>query len=246
MSEERRISPLYARLPTRLAATPQRPVERPGPPPREVAEADLELVKKGGEWSARAVLEVLGPARTEGEHLACLMAAAAVVQGPGKVAEMAERIIAVIARARPRLAQMVRDEATQPRRGTLVQVFADTEIAEREAAQTKARATNDAEPYLTKPDGLRRFDLRILVDACRAAILADEISHRRNTRGIDFALGVTQRKPDLHFCKHWLPKMTGVRELRNYLFFLPPEWGRVVLVHADGTLAYDPAGTPGA
>jgi hypothetical protein len=244
MSEERRISPLYARVPTRLAASPQRPGSPSGPPPREVAEIDLELLRAGGQWSPKSVLDILGAARSAGEHLPCLLVATAILQGPAKVEEMAGRIIAVISRARPRLVQLVRDPACQARRGTLVQVYADTEVAKRESSQTKARAANDADPYVVKADGLRRFDLRVLVDACRAAILADELSHRRNARGIDFALGVTQRPPDLHFCNHWLPKMSGVKELKDHLFFWPPDWNRVVLVDREGTLVYDPAGTP--
>lgn len=245
MTHDRRISPLYARLPAKLAVTPQRPSQRKGPPPREVEEADLELLKVDGEWSPRGAIEALGPARTEGEHLPCLMLAAAVLQGPAKVVEMAERMINMIKKARPKLVQLIRDPACQARRGTLVQVYADTEVAQGELAQTRARAANDADPYVLKADGMRRFDLRVLVDAGRATILAEELVSRRNARGIDFALGVTQRPPDLHLCTHWLPKLLGVKEMRDHLFFWPPEWNRVVLVARDGTLVYDPVGPNG-
>ncbi len=75
--------------------------------------------------------------------------------------------------------------------------------------------------------------------------MAQEISGRRNAAGIDFGLRFAQNPPELDYAERWIAKVLGSEALGEILLYWPREYGRVVLVHSDGRLLYDPKSPDG-
>jgi hypothetical protein len=219
---------------------PARPRGAQQLPPRMVEAEDLELLRDGDDWAPTQVLRRFGPARTEQEHLPRLIVAAGILEGPHRLRELSERLLQLDAQIEPRLRGLLVDDALGPRRGFLETVVTQLGIARLELPQTRARAANNAAGVWPHPDGLRFLDLDILVTQTETAVLAQELSGRRNVTGLDFARAVVGRPPELRYAESWLERLYGTVRLGGVLLYRPEEFGRVLLVREDGRLAYDP------
>lgn len=191
-----------------------------------------------GVWAPVEVIRRFGGARKESEHLPRLLVACAVLQGLHRLRELADRLVALANVALPRVDRMIEDPGLEARKTELERVKQRMASARGELPSVRARAINDLE---RAPDGLRALDLRLLVAYAEAMIIGTEVMTKRNVRGIDFALDVAGRPPDQRFVEDWIDRALGAGGLVGILPFTPREYGRVLIVHADGRLAYDPA-----
>lgn len=208
--------------------------------PREPGPNDLRPLREEGEWRPLVILRRFGGAKEEIEFLPRLVIACAVLQGVHKVRELCERLIAQLAIATPRIQRMIADDALERRRDMLNDLMKRMSWARQDLPATRARATNDFD-HAMHPDGLREIDLEMLVTHMEAVILAAECATKRNLTGIDFAAYISKTPPDQRYVEDWLERALGTTVLSGILLFVPPEYGRVVVVHGDGRLAYDPA-----
>lgn len=210
-------------------------------PPREITEDDLEPLRTEGHWRPSGILERFGPVEAEGEDLARLLIACAVIQGPHRLQEMTVRLRTIMCAYLPRMKQMRANDDLQARRSELSDVYKKLNSGSQELIQTRARAANDMDGAFTHSDGLRIVDLLILVSQVQVTVQAHELVQRRNIAGLDFGLAVAAQAPDMRTAEEWLDRLMGNAELNGILLFWPPEYGRVVVVYEDGRLAYDPA-----
>lgn len=206
--------------------------------PREPTEDELSPLREDGEWRPQVILKRFGGAKKEGEQLSRLVIACAVFQGAFKVRELCERLLAQINIAQPRIQRLVDDDAIIRRRDMLKDLQRRLLEAREDLPATRARATNDLDRH---PDGLRQIDLEMLVTHMGAVVLAAECATKRNLTGIDYAAYISKTPPDQRYVEDWLERALGTITLSGILLFTPPEYGRVVVVHGDGRLAYDPA-----
>ncbi len=209
-------------------------------PPREITEEDLEALRTDGQWRPSAILERFGPVEQEGEDLARLLIACAVIQGPHRLQEMTERLRTIMSAYLPRMKQMRSNEDLEARRPELTEVYKKLNSGTQELVQTRARAANDMDGSFANSDGLRIVDLLILVTQVQATVQAHEMVQRRNIAGLDFGMAIAAQPPDMRTAEEWLDRLMGNAELNGILLFWPPEYGRVVVVYEDGRLAYDP------
>lgn len=223
---------------------PPRPTATDELPPRPVTEEDLYPLRVDLEWRPTQILEAFGPARGDREYLGKLLVACGVIQGPHRLAEMADRLRSMQAAFLPRLRRMRDDEAFVQRQGELDELVKRVNTGLKEMVQTRARAANDMEGEPANPDGLRLVDLYILANQVDNAVAAHEVVQRRNVVGIDFGLAVGLRAPDMRYAEDWLDRTMGNAPLNGILLYWPPSYGRVVVVYEDGRLAYDPGAEP--
>lgn len=202
------------------------------------SEEDLRLLRTGGHWAPRNILERLGPAPTEAESLPYLLVACAVLEGAIRIVELCGKVEYLAMAGRPRLEVMLRNTILGPRHGEIQGYLDQVVKARNEIPGTRARAANDVPG--NRPDGLRLFDLRNLVHFVSAVIGATEVSARRNLLAVDFAIELIERAPDMHFVETWIDRLMPNAALDGVQFFEPPDFGRIVIVHDDGRLAYDP------
>ena len=219
---------------------PPRPRGEEGILPRKIRREDLEPLRQGGDWRPTRVLEAFGPALRPREQLAHLIVGCALLQGVHRVLELTERLIALVGAQGPRVKQMAQDVGLQPRRPVLGELAKQLASARLELVQTRARAANDVDAEPLTPDGLRLLDLHILASQTGAVIRAHEVVRRRNLTGVDYGLAVASRPPDLAYAETWIERLLGSRQMGAILLFVPPRYGRVLVVYQDGRLAYDP------
>lgn len=219
-----------------------RPLEGEGVlQPRELTEDDVELVRDAqGAWNPQSILERFGPAPEEACQLGHLMVGCAVLAGAHRVRDVAERLVFLASGAQPRVRRLLEDDSVRPRRAILRELLSRLNGARQELAGTRARAANDEEGGPAHLDGLRFVDLKIISDHVRTQVMAHELVSRRNVVGIDFGLRYAQSAPQLEYAQDWLERLTGSSSMENVILFWPREYGRVVIVHEDGRLAYDP------
>lgn len=245
MSGDRSRGPLWKFAP-RVALAPS---VRPLLPPaggearsaRDVTAEDLRTLREDGEWRPATIVQRFGPMRGDGEYLPRLLVACGLLQGPLKIRELTERLIGLANVALPRLERMIDDESLERRHDRLKAIRDRSFAARQDLPATRARANNDLDP--THPDGLRAIDLEMLASDTGAVILGSEIATKRNLTGIDYAIRTVADRPEQRYAEDWMARVFGT--VSGILLFTPPEYGRVVVVHEDGRLAYDPAGTAG-
>lgn len=237
----RRVSPLWHYMQS-MALTPPPPQARGEDhlPPREITEADLRPLREGFDWRPTVVLRAYGPSRTDPEYLPRLLVACAILQGVHKLQELTERLIALNNVNLPRVNQMVANDALLPRRGELKALRTRLNTARMELVATRARAANDADADILNPDGLRYVDLAILTEQTETCVLGQEVASRRNVAGIDFGTRVAGQQPHQEYAEEWCDRVLGGANMHGLLLFTPREYARVVVVYADGRLAYDP------
>ncbi len=207
---------------------------------REAGEAELRLLRSNDQWRSASILERLGPAKEEKFQLPCLMVGAAALLGPQRVFELCERMRSHLNRAQPRIQQLIKDESLGMFKDPLKEVLKRLRLADEELPEVRSRAANEMDIDVSHPGGLRLLDLQILVEHLYPIICASEISSRRNQAGIRFSFGLAQTPPDLRYAEEWMQRLFGARRLRGVRLFWPQQYGRVVVVHEDGRLAYDP------
>jgi len=222
-----------------LRPPPARPGQAESAPARTITREDLELLEGPDGWRPADVLRRFGAAQTLGEHLARLVVAGAVHLGPRRVLELTERLTSLVAQLEPRIRGLRADDGLAPRHAFLDDLLGRLRAARTELSRTRARAANAA-GLPGNPDGLRFLDLLVLMAQTETVLTAHELSGRRNVTGIDFARGVAGRPPELSHAEAWLERLLGSARPAGLLLFRPPHYGRVVLVHEDGRLAYDP------
>lgn len=236
-------------MPTSLGV-PSRPearaVARPeGSKTLEVAERDgsdpRTSLRVDGEWPAAQIVRRFGPAASDDEYLGRLLVACAALQGAGRVRELVERLQSLKTMAEPRVARLAKDAAIAPQARALEALLKSLAEASKSLPVLRARALNDVSD---RPDGLRIIDLRALVPHAGAVALAFELSNKQNLAGVEYARAIVSRLPAQSFAEAWLGRALGSATMPGFLLFTPHEYGRVVVVHADGRLAYDP--TPNA
>jgi hypothetical protein len=198
----------------------------------------MQPLRFNGRWEPRRILEYFGTSRDESENLARVITAACVIEGIGRIAELATRIDYYAATALPRLEQMLRDKTFEPRQAVLAELCRQLFAAKREMPATRARAKNDVEAG--RVDGLRHFDLQMLLHYTRMTVGSNEIKLQRNIVGFERALQVARMSPPLDYAELWLDRLTPSSPLQGIQLFAPRELGRVVVVYDDGRLAYDP------
>ena len=236
-----RLSPLWHYM-QRMELAPPPPRDRGQEflPPREITDADLQPLRCDFEWRPTIILKGFGSAEKDSEYLPRLLVACAVLQGVHRVQELTERMIGLNNTNQPRINQMAGDENLAARKGPLRELRRRLNTARAELVATRARAANDLDSEQLNPDGLRQLDLTILVQQTETSVLAHEIARRRNIAGIDFGLGMAGRVPPQEYAEEWFERALGASKMRNLLLFTPREYNRVVIVHKDGRLAYDP------
>jgi hypothetical protein len=244
--DQRKPGPLWQFVPLRTAHVP--PVKRTDVPvdrrviPRDPTPEELEPLRVDGDWMPAVILRRFGPATKDSEYLPRLIIACAVLQGAHRMRELADRLTAMITVATPRVQRMIEDQNLERRKSELEGVLQRLSAARADLPASRARAYNELDH--NHPDGLRGIDLEMLVSDCEAAILGSEIATKRNLTGIDFSLRLAASLPEQRFADDWVDRALGgplAGLPPGILLFTPPEYGRVVVVHADGRLAYDPA-----
>ncbi|MBK8013301.1 MAG: hypothetical protein IPK13_18345 [Deltaproteobacteria bacterium] len=235
-----RYMPPEGHLPPPISVPGRRPGRAPYQP-RQYEVADVQPLRVDGRWQPQEILRVLGPGAHEGEYLTRLIVACALIQGVHRVRELTDRLLQLLRVASPRIELMGKEDGLRPRRPLLDGLAGRLKKARAELVQTRARATNDLPSEPPNPDGLRVVDLAILCEHVQGVILATEISTRRNVTGIDFATQICNVSPALRFAEDWLDRALGSVHMHGILLYLPPEYGRVLVVYDDGRLAYDPA-----
>ncbi len=208
--------------------------------PREPTEADLATLREDGDWRPVVILKRFGTAKKDSEHLPRLVIACALFHGPNRMRELSERLLAQINIASPRVQRMIDDESLARRHELLKSVMKGMQNARQDLPATRARASNDLD-HTNHPDGLRQIDLEMLVTHMEAVVLGAECATKRNLTGIDYAAQLAKSVPDQRYVEDWLERALGTTALSGILLFTPQEYGRVVVVHHDGRLAYDPA-----
>jgi hypothetical protein len=208
--------------------------------PKEPTAQDLHPLREDGAWRPQIIVKRFGGAKREDEQLPRLVIACAIFQGVHKVRELCERLIAQINIAWPRIERMIEDESLERRHAMLKDLMKRLRFARQDLPATRARASNDVD-FESHPDGLRQIDLAMLVTHMEAVILAAECATKRNLTGLDYAAYTAKNPPDQRYVEDWLERALGTTQLSGILLFTPQEYGRVVVVHGDGRLAYDPA-----
>jgi hypothetical protein len=164
-----------------------------------------------------------------------------VLHGAHRVREVADRLLAMLAIAIPRVQRMVDDKALDRRKADLKTTLDRMLFARDDLPATRARATNDSDR--AHPDGLRFIDLKMLMIHAETTVAGSEIATKRNLTGIDYAMNLAFTSPDQRYATDWVERTLGapLQVLGSgILLFVPQEYGRVVVVHGDGRLAYDP------
>lgn len=240
---ERGRGPLWRFVPVGVLHVPsvknfQRPGDVPSYP-REPQPNDLRPLRVAGDWRPAVILQRFGPMKKEDEYLPRLLVACGILAGAHRVRELCERLVGLANVALPRLTRMVDDEALARRHDSLKDVVDRVIAARQDLPATRARANNDAE--FDHPDGLREIDLEMLVRHTQAVSLGSELATKRNLTGIDFAMALVTSSPDQRYAEDWLTRALGTAPLSGIFLFTPRDYGRVVIIHEDGRLAYDPA-----
>jgi hypothetical protein len=239
---EKKSSPLW-HYKVNVGRTPPPPRARGGPeglPPREITEAHLNPLRLDSEWRPSLILREFGPARTDREYLSRLIVACAVFQGVHRILELSEKLLSLFTVAQPRVKAMLHTESLAKRKDVLLELAKMINAAKFELAQTRARAANDITGEPQSPDGLRLLDLDILSNYVESAVLAHEMTSRRNVTGLEYGIAVAFSLPHQRYAEEWLERLLGTAQMHGALLFTPPEYARVILVYADGRLAYDP------
>ena len=240
-----RLSPLWHYLQRMdLAPPPPRDKGQDFLPPREITDADLVPLRQDFDWRPTIILKSYGPAANDHEYLPRLLVACAVLQGVHRVQELTERLIALNNVNLPKVTQMASDDALAIRKSALKDLRRRLNSARVELVATRARAANDIDTEQLHPDGLRLVDLAILTQQTETTILAHEVARRRNIAGIDYGMGVAQRRPPQDYAEDWCERVLGTARMHGLLLFTPREYARVVVVYEDGRLAYDPGAKP--
>ena len=247
MARERKTSPLWQYVPARAYVPPTGP--RPTDvgftrPQREVGEQDLRPLRVDDDWGVARILEILPPAKDGSEHLAWLLVAAAVTQGPGRVLELAEKTYALLNKALPRL-EMMTTQANIARHAPLLkQLASGARLGIEELTEVRSRGVNDADPFVSKPFGLRLLDLSVTALHVRTAVGVEEVSRRAHPAGVAWGRAILENPPTEEIGNTWVRRLLGSSPLRGVQLFFPQEYGRLVLVFSDGRLAYDPGELP--
>ncbi|MCA9554276.1 MAG: hypothetical protein KC933_29845 [Myxococcales bacterium] len=239
--DQKKVSPLWHFMRT-MAPTPPpaRATAADELPPREITEQDLLPLREDVEWRPAYILEALGPAEKEADFLGNLLVACAVIQGPHRLYEMTERLRHMMTAFVVRIRAMRGDDALASRRADLDMLVKRLNSGIKELVNTRARAANDMDSDVLRPDGLRVLDLRVLTSQITTSVEAQEVVRRRNVAGIDYGIAVARRAPDMAYAEDWLDRALGNARLNGILLYWPPAYGRVVVVYEDGRLAYDP------
>lgn len=210
--------------------------------PREVTEADLEPLRVGEEWLPWVIVKRLGSVEHGKESLPKLLVACGIFQGPMRIRDLTDNLTTEIKIALPKLKLMLSDQTLARRKPMLQELIVKMQLARTDLVSTKARASNDMEEHGV--DGLVALDVDMLVAHIQSVVLGAEIAAQRNITGVDFAVRTAYLPPTLADAEGWVERAFGTTSLPGFLLFVPPGYGRVVLVHDDGRLAYDPGPAP--
>lgn len=230
----------YLRNTAFIPSVAARPAAKGGPIPTLISPGpdELEPLRVRGEWRPQEILRILGPADDERQTLSRLIVACCVVEGAARFHELTGRLEYLATRAKPRLEQMMREPLLKPRHDLIEALLKEMGNARRELISVRAHAQNDMTS--DRPGGMRIFDLLLLVHHGYCGIAATEIGAMRNLVGVERAVSLTAHPPDLDFAETWLDRVLPSAPPSGIQLFDPPQLGRVVVVHDDGRLAYDP------
>lgn len=213
-------------------------IRRPDAPlPPGGLEGDRAPLAHEGEWGPQAILARFGPSLTDQDQLPRLIAAIAVLLGPGRIAELAVRLTHGFAALRAPLKSLLAVEALAKRHELVQQMQERIKAAELELEEVRKRAQND---LVGRPGGLRGTELAYLVMALRSFVLATEVAKRRTPLGFEDALVLAVTPPVLAYAEEWAMRLFGTLHFDGFQLFWPKEYARVILVYDDGRLAYDP------
>lgn len=195
-----------------------------------------------GDWRPQFILRRFGPAVRPDEQLARLFVALAVLHGPAKVKDLILRVEIELRRTAPRLEMIASDPSLANARPLLKDLIARASPAIAEIPKLKARALNETKPNPSV--GLTLKDLGVLVDLVRATVFGHEITARPSPAGVERTRQTFGGPPTLGVTKIWLKRLLPGLPAASAHLTDAPALGRVVVVHEDGRLAYDPAGAP--
>lgn len=213
-------------------------IRRPGPPlPPGGLEGDLAPLQEEGHWGPKQILERFGVAQSDQDQLPRLLAAVAVLLGPGRIAELATRLLHGFAALRPSLQAILHLEALRERHDLVKQMLDRIKVAEVELESVRGRAQND---LVGRPGGLRGTELAYLILGLRSFVLATEVSRRRTPIGFADGLVLALSPPVLAYVEEWAVRLFGTTHFEGFQLFWPPDYRRTILVYDDGHLAYDP------
>lgn len=191
-------------------------------------------------WLPAQVLARFGGAAEAHAQLGRLLVASAVLGGPPRVLLMSERLIALASTALPRLKQKLDDPAFAALRPQVERLVRFIELGKKELVIVRSRAANECGIEHTSTEGLRLEDIRNLAEHTNLVSEGVAVAACRNRSGAEYAMYVAARRPDLTHVREWSERVLGSADPPGVIYYLPPEYGRVVLVHEDGRLAYDP------
>src|SRR5262245_52098586 len=212
------------------------PTREPAPDPRQ----DEPLRDPSGDWSPLRAIDELGPAINEGEQLAHLLTAFALLVGPQKVHVLATRLDVEAARLRPRIEAMPKDRSLVQVAPVLNEIVLSLAEALLHLPAIKARAANDQGG---KPAGLKVSDPQTLARATNAVIRSLEAANKPNPAGVNRALKFLARTPSQLDVPSWAQRLLPGPNA-GFRWATPPELGRVVILSAEGRIAYDPVAPP--
>lgn len=213
-------------------------IKRPGPPlPPGGLEGDRAPLAVDGDWGPQAILERFGRALSDQDQLPRLLAAIAVLSGPGRIAELCVRLIHGFAALAPSLRALLLLEPLAPRHDLVRQMQDRIKVAELELEEVRKRALND---LVGRAGGLRGTELAYLVMGLRSFVLATEVTRRRTAIGFEDALVLALTPPVLAYAEEWAARLYGSAHFEGFQLFWPKEYARTILVYDDGRLAYDP------
>lgn len=198
---------------------------------------DREPLRRLDEWHPVSVLRRLPAAEHERESLPRLLVAYAIYAGPPRVATALGRIEIDLRRLEPKARIHARDPVLAEFAAEMAKAF-DTLVALRpELVKVRARAQNDGRPNAI---GLQVRDLRTLLDTFDAFVRLASFVERPSPAGMSRARRALERAPEQSAVLAWTQRLWP--EGGGPTIAVDPDLGRVCLRHADGRLAFDPAG----
>jgi hypothetical protein len=199
---------------------------------------ELSLIcPSGQDWQPDRVLEYLGPALQPSETLIRLVVAAAVVEGPLRLNELAIQIERLGQLKIALLGNKLVDPHFEKYHLRLQCLISQLRPPQRHLQAARARLENSLN---TQQIELLYFDVRVLLHFGQRALWAQIFSVARNAVGLEQLFGVYEAAPPMVECEEWCERLLPSGPLTRCMFFEPVDYDRLVIVYQDGLLAYDP------
>ncbi|MFO0727107.1 MAG: hypothetical protein U1E65_25220 [Myxococcota bacterium] len=196
-----------------------------------------------GDWRPQSILKKLGSAKSPDEELGLLIVALGVLHGPPRVRDLVVRIEIELRRIAPRLEVIAAEPSLAKARPLIDALVQRGRPLIADLPKLKARAANETKPNPVV--GLVIGDLLAIAALVRTVAMGSELTAKPSPAGIDRARRQFDASPPIALVRTWVKRLLPDLAA-SAMIGVDPAFGRVVLVHEDGRLAYDAAAMPEA